>query len=838
MGVNKVEFGGETLIDLTEDTVTPEALEEGVTATNAQGEKIVGSLALKKITDLSGKLWYWDKVPDLPTQTQTFLIELSSNNFSALALAIDGGSITYVNAGGAVTAYNNGDWPDEQYRLFSVTGGSAATDPELIKIVCKNAILVSDYYQPRVDPLLNTQDKQIYGAINELNEKVTASYPYSEGLSYDLSADGTYYTVYMGSCTDADINIPSIYKGLPVQSIGYAAFSGRTSITSVKIPKSVTTIDTFAFVGCTNLTRVEIPASVSTILHTAFDTGYSSLTIYCEAESQPSGWHSNWNPGNIPVIWGVANDFIAVNDKIEKLANGGSAPMTSITYSELKALRDNSQLVPGMSYRITDYVCTTTQGSTRAVDNRFDIVVVAIATNTLSEIASAMHHEGDTYFAEADITAWEIKYCLDNDTSRFIWADEENGKGVIYYMKDEYNNECPYDFKNIQFSRLLNENGELDTENGTETWCYTFGGKHCDRSIRQEGLHTYNNNSISTCYYGCDEAFSLPENVFLSTNECMTKNNRLSMNCSYNTFGNACQHNTFGNECNNITFGFDCYNNTVGNGCAGVTLGDQCHNNTFGNEDNYITFGNECYRNTFGSYCSGITFGNSCGNNAFGNSCDYSRFGNYCCDNALGNDCYNITFGNECCNNILNNGTNDNTFSDGYCNYNPNAGGGSGASNGFEMPQIRFANATYNDVFQYVTPSDPLTLTVEIVGGGALQVGDKLQICAKRSYGYKKLVHGEYEPYYKQKLRCQWQREITEEDLGKRFLTITTGNNVNQWLYKNDRYGMTHTLSPFYMRIKRVSKYSDGGAECDAIFSNVATVWKTYNGNSHTVNIK
>jgi hypothetical protein len=38
---------------------------------------------------------------------------------------------------------------------------------------------------------------------------------------------------------------------------------------------------------------------------------------------------------------------------------------------------------------------------------------------------------------------------LDNDSSRFAWADTENGEGVIYYMKDEFNNECPYDFKNI-----------------------------------------------------------------------------------------------------------------------------------------------------------------------------------------------------------------------------------------------------------------------------------------------------------------------------------------------------------------------------------------------------
>jgi len=35
----------------------------------------------------------------------------------------------------------------------------------------------------------------------------------------------------------------------------------------------------------------------------AFD-GCSSLTIYCEAESQPSGWNKYWNYSNRPVVWG------------------------------------------------------------------------------------------------------------------------------------------------------------------------------------------------------------------------------------------------------------------------------------------------------------------------------------------------------------------------------------------------------------------------------------------------------------------------------------------------------------------------------------------------------
>ena len=43
MAVNKVVFNGETLIDLTTLTVTPETLAYGVVAINAKGEIIVGT---------------------------------------------------------------------------------------------------------------------------------------------------------------------------------------------------------------------------------------------------------------------------------------------------------------------------------------------------------------------------------------------------------------------------------------------------------------------------------------------------------------------------------------------------------------------------------------------------------------------------------------------------------------------------------------------------------------------------------------------------------------------------------------------------------------------------
>ncbi len=82
----------------------------------------------------------------------------------------------------------------------------------------------------------------------------------SEGLSYVLSGDGSYYTLTgIGSNKDTLLYIPKNYNGLPVRTIAAGAFNGVSHITSLYIPSSVTVIERGALGGMRNLVSLTVP---------------------------------------------------------------------------------------------------------------------------------------------------------------------------------------------------------------------------------------------------------------------------------------------------------------------------------------------------------------------------------------------------------------------------------------------------------------------------------------------------------------------------------------------------------------------------------------------------
>ena len=298
--------------------------------------------------------------------------------------------------------------------------------------------------------------------------------------------------------------------------------------------------------------------------------------------------------------WAAINSGITdtwINDTNEKLENITSTTIIEITWSDLKAKRDAGELTLGQLYRITDYQCTTIESNTRSAGHQFDIIVLALTNNTLSEQAYAALHSGDTYFANNNLSAWKLWYCLDNDTNRFTWVDSANGKGVIYRMIDEFNNDVPYDFKNIQFRHPIKS---------TSYYYYTF------------------TDNIGSTDYSLDKSYQ----CFSNTIKEYISDNKKRLNHIVFT-GSRCYYNFF-----NV----GCYNNLLENNCQGNFFGSCCFLNSLSSY---------CYRNSFGSNCGRNSFGSNCSSNSFGTFCFSNILGDNCCYNSFGNNCSDIKFANN-----------------------------------------------------------------------------------------------------------------------------------------------------------------------------------------------
>ena len=120
---------------------------------------------------------------------------------------------------------------------------------------------------------------------------------YSEGLTFALNSDKKSYSVTgIGTCTDTDIVIPSVYEGLPVTSIGKSAFNDNSNIISVRISNNIISIGSGAFSNCTNLKNVFLGNRLTTIGHSAFYNCDSLTEIIIPAsvkiiESPSSAWY-------------------------------------------------------------------------------------------------------------------------------------------------------------------------------------------------------------------------------------------------------------------------------------------------------------------------------------------------------------------------------------------------------------------------------------------------------------------------------------------------------------------------------------------------------------------
>lgn len=253
----------------------------------------------------------------------------------------------------------------------------------------------------------------------------------------------------------------------------------------------------------------------------------------------------------------------------------------ALTYSQIKTLKNNNQLIAGRTYRITDYSTVTIDTETRSAGNDFDIILKANSTNSFEPICSAHVRSETNYFEQNYVSQWILWYNFDNDTSLCSWVDN-TCKGYIYRMIDEYNNDLPYDFKNIQFKRYKIASTTYNTysnligmylgndspygytiDNNDYVYRYTFASSDAlneDLSNKHIETNNYSNNRYvkqvkigprlqDTPYRG---KLQLNNNVFISGNiicdlvfgnQTHTNTIQVVDDFSYNYFGSMMRKN-------------------------------------------------------------------------------------------------------------------------------------------------------------------------------------------------------------------------------------------------------------------------------------------------------
>lgn len=324
------------------------------------------------------------------------------------------------------------------------------------------------------------------------------------------------------------------------------------------------------------------------------------------------------------------------------------------TISEIVSLAQNNKLEAGMLYRITDYRCdfSNPMMDIKSGNHPFDIIVLALDGHTLSNDARAIRNRNDNgYFQYCDLNAWKLKCTFRSLKNGLATYLEDLSELMITYMKDEFENECYYDFKNIMFLRYYfrqfrfksgpdgREIQDLllkDTINQTAYHCYNkFSESTKLEEFRDETKRYYytftrlgDNDSItditvedngalldafgkkiSAHHNKIMPAFSIEKvtnTTFTGTKSLVPNNIVFVMDKLHVSEYGGCSYNTFDYNCYNITIGSRCNNNTFGKGVNNVILTRDCSENTFGDGCSQIIYSNKCNKTHLKGYNVGV----------------------------------------------------------------------------------------------------------------------------------------------------------------------------------------------------------------------------------------
>ena len=117
-----------------------------------------------------------------------------------------------------------------------------------------------------------------------------------DNLTYLYAEHETFATITKSNETNTNPIVPSTVPEtddkVKVTAIAESAFSGNTTLESLKLPDELKTIGANAFKGCSGLKKVWLPANLTEIGQKAFD-GCGNITYICTKANTPLGINEN-----------------------------------------------------------------------------------------------------------------------------------------------------------------------------------------------------------------------------------------------------------------------------------------------------------------------------------------------------------------------------------------------------------------------------------------------------------------------------------------------------------------------------------------------------------------
>lgn len=296
--------------------------------------------------------------------------------------------------------------------------------------------------------------------------------------------------------------------------------------------------------------------------------------------------------------------------------------------------------------------------------------------------------------------------------------------GVITYLKDEYGNAMPFDFKCLL--QVLQDESSYHAEPLDFMPWFSYSNRYIQKyniykddaiSIALELNGTSTNNIVNEFYDVETHKYSIPKIQF--SGPC--HNNVIGKKCddicigmsssdAKITYGSS--NNVIGDNCSTVYIHESTAHNSIDSECSGIIIYPMSERNDISKKCTNIRLDKNNNSNVIGTLCRDIDMQAGCSYNTFGMGCAELELSEYSSYNNIGTHCYQLKFINRISHITVENGTQNYTFGNNdvnYCMINKSTGRQIENNNSVVSQRIRISKNdfinTYDDgIFYHTIP--------------------------------------------------------------------------------------------------------------------------------------